>query len=97
MSSIIVLLRISKEKLGSKQTKDMIHEMYKEIDLQGDWKCLMFFPVWLFRRILYIAVPYVIFPGIKWAQILSLLYMQLFYFIFYGVNRCHRNRFTFLH
>ena len=94
----VVILKMTKiENLKRRKMKSLISEMYDGIELDRSWVCLMFYPVWLFRRILFVVVPLYLLNGIKWAQIICVLQMQILYSIFYGVNQCHHSKKQFHH
>ena len=66
--------------------------MYKNIDLKAGKLQTMFFPIWIARRFIFVLIPMVIFKGIQWAQIISVLQFQILYLIYYGNNKCHSLR-----
>ena len=90
--SIIILLGFGRKRLETKTMKSWIEEMYLNINLRNSWYSLMFLPVWMYRRILYVATPFFILKGIPWAQIIMLFQTQIFYIIYYGYNACHKYR-----
>ena len=93
---LVILILISfRERLNERKMKDKIESLYSDINLKRNVWTIYYYPIWIFRRILFIYIPIIFAPNVPVIQIQLIVMTTLFYLMNYFGNRPHtsRNRF----
>ena len=77
-----------KDKLAVPKIRDSIGSFYLAIDLKkGKW-ALVYYPITLFRRLLFVTVPYLV-PMYPWNQVQLLIAINFTFSMYYIGLRPH--------
>ena len=83
-----VVLLINFDQLGTKEMQDRIGKMYVDISLTREHWAILFYPVFIFRRLLFVMIP-LCFQGQDFFQLQFLIFFNSLYIIFYAYLRPH--------
>lgn len=84
----VMIIRCYKNDLDKVSIKSKIHNLYANVDVKRSEVGLYYYPIWLIRRLFYVMIPLSLYQTPS-LQLMSLLFLNLFYMMFYAGTRPH--------
>ena len=90
-TTCLVVLMKNRSNLDDPRVKSKISDLYTGINRKYTPYSLYWYPIWIYRRLLFILIP-LCFQDYPAIQIMLLVFMTVFYVMYYCGNRPHARK-----